>query len=73
MQNVEISADVLSNAARKVFSQEELQALTRNQLISFMGMTRRRMEELNAEVPTPELEGFKEIVTVHLFPPGFTK
>jgi hypothetical protein len=73
MQNVEISADVLSSAARKVFSQEELQTLTENQLLTFVGMVDRRMQELNAEVPTPELEGFKELVTVHLFPPGFTK
>lgn len=68
-----VTSDVLVNSARKVFSKEELQALTRNQLISFMGMTRRRMEELNSEVPTAELEGFKELVTVHLYPPGFPK
>lgn len=73
MGTVEITAEVLSSAARKVFSQDELQTLTENQLLSFVGMTRRRMEELNAEVPTPELEGFKELVMIHLFPPGFTK
>ena len=68
-----VSQSDLTKAARRVFSQDELQTLTEAQLLTFVGMVDGRMEQTGKPIPKAELEGFKELVVEYLYLGGSSK
>jgi len=72
MQKEQVSSSDISKAALKVFSPEEIQQLPRPMKLSLIGMLHRRLEKPGPPPTQDELEGIKELVTVHLWHPSLT-
>ena len=71
MQTDKESQRLISEAALKVFSREELQQMSRPSLNSFLHLIEKRLNKPGAQPPTlDELEGIKELVVEHLSHPA---